>query len=151
MIIWGNHSNTQFPDISHCKIQGKTVDARELTGVDWYENVFIKTIQTRGAAVIAARKLSSALSAAKAIADHLISWINGTPMGEHCSMAVISDGSYGVTPGLFFSLPVTCHNFSWTLVRDLTMDDFAQQMMKKTEDELLSERAEAMEFLKGQN
>ena len=127
VIIFGNHSSTQFPDIAHVRIQGTQQDARELVGRDWYERVFIRTIQMRGAAVIAARKLSSACSAAKAIADHLDSWLNGTPLGEYCSMAVSSaDGGYGCPPDLFFSYPVTCHNASWTIVTDLELDEFSQ-------------------------
>lgn len=147
VIIFGNHSSTQFPDIAHARVEGSPVDARELVGKEWYERVFIRTIQTRGAAVIAARKLSSACSAAKAIADHLDSWLNGTPLGEYCSMAVRSNGEYGCPKGLFFSYPITCHNASWTIVPDLELDEFSKQMVQLTIDELVSERDEALEFL----
>lgn len=147
VVVWGNHSNTQYPDISHVTVGGKAVDGRDLVGREWYEQSFIKTVQTRGAAVIAARKLSSAASAAKAIADHLSSWFNGTPIGEHTSMAVISGGEYNIPPGLYYSFPVTCHNATWSIVNDLVIDEFSQQMMKKTADELVAERNEALEFL----
>lgn len=147
VIVWGNHSNTQYPDISHSKIEGRLVDARDLVGREWYENVFIKTVQTRGAAVIAARKLSSAMSAAKAISDHLTTWLNGTPVGEHSSMAIASEGSYGIPKGIFYSFPVTCHNATWAIVPDLSIDQFSREMMDKTAAELVAERAEALEFL----
>lgn len=150
VIIFGNHSSTQFPDIAHARVEGTPVDARDLVGRSWYEHEFIRTVQTRGAAVIAARKLSSACSAAKAIADHLDSWLNGTPLGEYCSMAVCSDGEYGCPEGLFFSYPVTCHNASWTIVADLELDDFGKRMIQSTVNELVAERDEALEFLEKQ-
>ena len=150
VIIWGNHSNTQFPDITHCRISGTNADARDTAGKDWYEHEFVRKVQTRGAAVIAARKLSSAMSAARAIADHLISWLEGTPLGEHCSMAVASTeqmAAYAIPEGLYCSVPVSCHNGSWTLVKDLAFDDYSKQMLAKSVDELLAERKEALEFL----
>lgn len=146
-IIWGNHSNTQYPDISHMKVEGRSVDGRDLVGREWYETVFVRAVQARGAAVIAARKLSSACSAAKAIADHLNSWLNGTPIGEHTSLAVMSSGEYGVPEGIVYSFPVTCHNATWSIVGDLEIDEYSRQMMGRTTDELVAERAEAMEFL----
>lgn len=145
-IIWGNHSSTQFPDISHIKLDGKTLDGRTLVTSEWHKD-FIKRIQTRGAAVIAARKLSSATSAAKAIADSLNSWLNGTPLGECTSMAVFSNGQYSIPKGLFYSFPVTCHNATWRIVEDLEIDDFGRCMMDETAAELISEREEAIEFL----
>lgn len=145
VIIWGNHSNTQFPDISHIQLDGQTVDGRTLVDPQWYRETFIPSIQGRGAAVIAARKLSSAMSAAKAIADHLHALIHGTAPGRHLSMAVVSkDSAYGIPDGLFYSVPVRCEgNGSWALVEGLETDEFAREMMKRTADELIVERQEA--------
>lgn len=146
-IIWGNHSNTQYPDVSHCEAAGRKVDVQKEIDETWYREHFVKAIQTRGAAVIAARKLSSALSAAKAIADHLTAWLNGTTMGEYCSMAVASQGDYGIPTGLFYSFPVTCKDGQWKVVTGLKMDEYSQKMMKRTADELIEERDEALQFL----
>lgn len=150
VIIWGNHSNTQYPDISKITLRGqRMVDGRSLVGMDWYENVFIRAIQTRGAAVIAARKLSSAMSAAKAMVDHMISWVKGTPPGEHTSMAVCSPagGLYNIPEGLFFSFPVTCSGGEWKIVEGLAIDDFSKKMLDRTVAELCGERDEAASFL----
>lgn len=120
---------------------------RNLVGREWYEDFYVKAVQTRGAAVISARKLSSALSAAKAIAGHLGSWLNGTPLGEYCSMGIFSEGSYSVPAGIFYSFPVTCHNAAWNIVQDLQIDGFSRKMMDETAAELVAERGEALEFL----
>ncbi len=159
VIMWGNHSSTQFPDIAHCHIEGLSgaVDARAIVGNDWYEHTYVPAIQTRGAAVIAARKASAAMSAAKAIADHLYSWLNGTPPGTHTSMAVSTTcgaaeaarTDYGVPAGLWFSLPVTCHNGSWMLVEGLGIDAYAERMIAATAGELTEERDEAIAILEG--
>lgn len=153
VIIWGNHSNTQFPDISHIQIDGQDVDGRDLVkDPQWYRETFIPSIQSRGAAVIAARKLSSAMSAAKAIVDHLRSLIHGTAPGQYVSMAVISTNSqYGVPTGLFYSMPVQCEaGGHWSVVEglDVGMDVFSKQMMETTAHELMVERDEAFSYIK---
>jgi malate dehydrogenase len=146
-IIWGNHSSTQYPDISHATINGKP--AKEvIPDEDWYKSTFIPAIQKRGAAIIAARKLSSALSAAQAISDHMNNWFLGTPAGKYVSMAVDSTGNpYGVAEGLVYSFPVTCSGGKWSIVPGLTIDAFSQEKMKATETELLEEQALTKEIL----
>lgn len=111
----------------------------------WYEEQFIKTVQTRGAAVISARKLSSALSAAKAISDHLTIWLNGSEWW--CSMAVCSQGEYDTPAGLFYSMPVTCKDGNWSIVKNLNIDEFSRAMIDKSAAELIEERDEALQFL----
>ncbi|KAF7491168.1 hypothetical protein SSS_04710 [Sarcoptes scabiei] len=136
-IIWGNHSATQFPDISQATINGTRIN------FEGHDEKLIQLIQKRGAAVIAARKLSSALSAAKAAADHMHDWWHGTN-GEWVSMGVISDNNpYGVPDGLMFSFPVTIENKEWKIVPDIPWDDFAKNRIKITSDELVEERSEA--------
>lgn len=145
-IIWGNHSNTQFPDVSHAlaKVDGKDKSVWEaVNNESWIKNDFLKTVQNRGAAVIQARKLSSAMSAAKAISDHMHDWWNGTPQGEWVSMAVYSDGSYDTPKGLIFSFPVEIKDKKWSIVQNLKMDDWAKSLLKKTADELVEERSAA--------
>eukprot|EP01135_Chromosphaera_perkinsii_P004124 Nk52_evm31s270 gene=Nk52_evmTU31s270 len=142
--IWGNHSSTQYPDVSHAMLEDKKVT--ELVNDQTYlEGEFVKTIQTRGAAVIKARKLSSAMSAAKAIVDHMRDWWNGTPKGEWVSMAVPSDGSYGIKEGIIYSFPVTVSaKGKYTIVPNLKISDFSRKMMDATAKELFAERAEAL-------
>merc|ERR1712213_121210 len=111
---------------------------------DWLKNVFLPTVQKRGAAVIAARKLSSAMSAAKAASDHMKSIWSGTPSGEFVSMGVFSDGSYGTPEGVMFSFPVKIQDRKWTIVQGLSMDDFAKEKLELTGKELCEEREEAM-------
>ena len=107
MTIWGNHSATQYPDVFHAKVKG--ANAAEAVGDrDWIENDFIPTVQKRGAAIIEARGASSAASAANAAIDHVRDWVNGTPDGNWVSMAIPSDGSYGVAEGIFSGYPCTC-------------------------------------------
>merc|ERR1712109_370991 len=143
VIIWGNHSSTQFPDASNATISEKL--APEVIGdVDWLKTVFLPTVQKRGAAVIAARKLSSAMSAAKAASDHMKSIWSGTPHGEWVSMGVFSDGSYGTSEGVMFSFPVTISDKKWTIVQGLNLDDFAKEKLEATGKELCEEREEAM-------
>merc|ERR1711976_261357 len=143
VIIWGNHSSTQFPDAAHATISGKP--APEVIGdADWLKNVFLPTVQKRGAAVIAARKLSSAMSAAKAASDHMKSIWSGTPAGEWVSMGVFSDGSYGTPEGVMFSFPVTLENKQWKIVQGLEISDFARSKLDLTGKELMEEREEAM-------
>eukprot|EP00286_Rhodomonas_abbreviata_P024307 CAMPEP_0181310378 /NCGR_PEP_ID=MMETSP1101-20121128/12554_1 /TAXON_ID=46948 /ORGANISM="Rhodomonas abbreviata, Strain Caron Lab Isolate" /LENGTH=332 /DNA_ID=CAMNT_0023417003 /DNA_START=37 /DNA_END=1035 /DNA_ORIENTATION=- len=147
-IIWGNHSSTQYPDINHAKVKGKP--AKEVIDDEaWYTGEFIPMIQKRGAAIIAARKLSSALSAAQAISDHMHDWVLGTPPGKYVSMAVDSTGNtYGVADGLIYSFPVTCSGGKWTIVKDLPINEFSKDKMKVTENELMEEKTTTQEILK---
>ena len=151
VIIWGNHSNTQFPDISHATVtlnSGESQNAAQAINDDhWVKNEMIPCVQKRGAAIIAARKLSSAMSAAKAICDHLRDWWFGTEEGEWVSMGVISDGNaYGVQGDLIYSFPVRIDkNRQWTIVDGLTANDWAKDLMAKTEKELADERNDALE------
>lgn len=155
VVIWGNHSNTQFPDATHALLIQDPLRpapvAEALVDPTWLQTTFMSTVQTRGAAVLAARKLSSAMSAANAIADHMRDWWHGTPPGTFVSMAVLSDGScYDVPTGLFYSFPVTIDsNGNWSIVRNLSVNSFAAEKMKATANELLEERHEALSFLKG--
>lgn len=144
VIIWGNHSTTQFPDVAHASvtIDGKHKSVREaLNDEDWVKHTFVETVQKRGGAVIAARKLSSAMSAAKAICDHMRDWWHGTALNRFVSMGVPSDGSYGVEPGLIFSFPVRIdHERNWHIIADLNIDDHARAHIETTKAELLEER-----------
>lgn len=147
VIIWGNHSSTQFPDASHAFVQigGKSVSVSEAVKLDFLRNEFIEAVQKRGAAVIAARKMSSAMSAAKAACDHMHDWWHGTSSSRYVSMAVSSDGSYGIEKDLIYSFPVHINkNREWTIVPNLKNDQCAEFMMKKTEEELIGERDEAL-------
>jgi malate dehydrogenase len=142
VIIWGNHSSTQYPDVAHAtaEIMGKSVSVQEAVKDDNYlKNEFIKTVQQRGAAVIKARKLSSAMSAAKAACDHMHDWFLGTPEGKYVSMGVISDGSYSIREGLMYSFPVSIANKKVSIVQGLSVDDFAREKMDLTAKELAEE------------
>ncbi|KAN0028364.1 hypothetical protein ACTFIV_010206 [Dictyostelium citrinum] len=150
VIIWGNHSSTQYPDYRCGYINlstGKTPISTAIKDEKWLQGEFITTVQKRGAAVIAARKLSSAASAAKAITDHMHDWVLGTAEGEYVSMGVLSDGSYGVKEGIIFSFPVKCANGKYTIVQGLQMDDFSKNLINLTTDELVSEKETAFQFL----
>jgi len=153
VIIWGNHSATQYPDVSHAYVTDypnkgdKTPVTAAIKDDAWLQGEFIKLVQQRGAAVIKLRKLSSAASAAKAIVDHARDWVLGTPEGEFVSMAVYSDGSYGIKEGLIYSFPVTSKNGKYTIVKDLPISDFSRNLLKVTEDELVSEKETAVQFL----
>jgi malate dehydrogenase len=138
MTIWGNHSTTQVPDISHSSISGAA--ATSIIDNAWTENDFIPTVAKRGGAVIAARGSSSAASAANGIIDHMHDWVLGTAEGDWVSMAVPSDGSYGVTEGIIFSYPVTCENGEYSIVQGLEISDFIAGKMKESETELIEER-----------
>lgn len=144
MIIWGNHSATQYPDLAHTKVAGKP--AFDLVERDWYENDFIPTVQQRGAAIIKARGASSAASAASSAIDHMRDWALGTD--GVVSMAIPSDGSYGIEEGIIYSYPVRCQNGDYEIVQGLEIDEFSRAKMKATEDELREERA-AVEHLLG--
>jgi malate dehydrogenase len=138
MIIWGNHSATQYPDVSHCTVEGKP--AKSLIDQKWIEETFIPVVQQRGAAVIKARGSSSAASAASAAIDHVRTWVHGTPAGDWVSMAIASDGSYGIREGLVYSYPVTCKNGEYEIVQGLSIDEFSRKRMQITETELGEER-----------
>lgn len=138
MTIWGNHSATQYPDLFHAKVGGK--DAMSLVDQSWYENDFIPTVQQRGAAVIKARGLSSAASAASAAIDHMRDWALGTADGNWVSMAIPSDGSYGIEPGVIYGYPVTCKNGTYEIVQGLEINEFSRGRMEVTDKELREER-----------
>jgi len=138
MIVWGNHSATQYPDLSHAEVAGKP--AKSLVTRQWIEETFIPVVQQRGAAVIKARGASSAASAASAAIDHVHTWLHGTPAGDWVSMGVPSDGSYGIPEGVIYSYPVTVSNGEYRIVPGLAVDDFGRQRMQATHAELREER-----------
>ncbi|MEZ4630460.1 MAG: malate dehydrogenase [Deinococcales bacterium] len=139
MIIWGNHSSTQVPDLFHAKVSNKA--AKNLVDEAWVKDSFIPTVQQRGAAIIEARGASSAASAAAAAVDHMHSWALGTPKGDWVSMAIPSDGNpYGIADGLIYSFPVTIENGKISIVAGLKNSKFIQERMKASETELLEER-----------
>ena len=139
MTIWGNHSATQYPDIFHAKVSSQNA-AEVVNDRQWLENEFIPTVQKRGAAIIEARGASSAASAANAAIDHVHDWVLGTPAGDWVSMAIASDGSYGVEEGIFSGFPVTCSGGSYEVVQDLEIDEFSRSRIDATVDELKGER-----------
>ena len=136
LCIWGNHSSTQYPDLHHAKVAG--APALERVDADWYANQFIPSVQQRGASIIAARGASSAASAAGAAIDHMRDWALGA--AGALSMAVHSDGSYGIAEGLIFSFPLHCRNGGWQIVQNLAINAFSQQKLSATEAELIEER-----------
>lgn len=138
MTIWGNHSSTQYPDLFHAMVNGAV--AVEQVDRTWYEKEFIPTVQQRGAAIIAARGASSAASAANAAICHMRDWALGTPDGDWVSMAVYSDGSYGIEEGLIYSFPCVCKDGSWQIVQGLDIDSFSRLKMDATAQELKEER-----------
>ncbi len=162
VVIWGNHSATQFPDISAATVDGKP--APEVVDAKWYREEMIAAVQQRGAAIIAARGLSSAASAASAALDHMRDWINGTPVeaawgvispvteihsypSSWVSMGVVSNGEYGIEAGLVYSYPCICEKGKWSVVPDIPRDDFAKEMMQATEAELREERDAVSDLL----
>jgi malate dehydrogenase len=145
MTIWGNHSSTQYPDVSHCLVGDRP--ASTLVTREWLENEFIPVVQQRGAAIIKARGASSAASAASAVIDHVRDWVKGTPEDDWVSMAVPSDGSYGVGEGLIYSHPVRCRKGDHEIVQGLSIDEFSRQRMKASEVELREERQGVKELL----
>ncbi|MFT7491043.1 MAG: malate dehydrogenase [Pseudohongiellaceae bacterium] len=138
LLIWGNHSATQYPDIHNALVNGKP--AMDMIDQAWYENDFIPTVQKRGAAIIDARGASSAASAANAAIDHMRTWVTGTTEGNWTSMGVHSDGSYGIQKGLVYSFPCICKNGDWEIVQGLEINDFSRSKMAATEQELAEER-----------
>jgi len=139
MTIWGNHSATQYPDLFNCKISDKSA-AEVIDDQNWLEETFIPSVQQRGAAIIEARGASSAASAANAAIDHVRDWTDSTPENDWVSMAVCSDGSYGVEEGLISSFPVKCSNGNWEIVQDLEIDDFSKIKIDASVKELSEER-----------
>jgi malate dehydrogenase len=145
MTIWGNHSATQYPDLYHTKIGGRP--APEVIGDEaWIEKEFIPTVQQRGAAIIEARGASSAASAASAAVDHVHDWVLGTTSGSWVSMAIPSDGSYGVPEGIISSFPVTCSDGVYSIVQGLDIDDFSRARIDASAKELGEERAAVSEL-----
>ncbi len=138
MLIWGNHSSTQYPDISNTSVKGEA--ATGLVEDAWYKEEFIPTVQKRGAAIIEARGASSAASAANAAIFHMRDWALGTPEGDWTSMGVYSDGSYGIDKGLIYSFPVICKDGDWEIVQGVEISDFSRERMTETEKELQEER-----------
>jgi malate dehydrogenase len=136
--IWGNHSATQYPDLHNALVDGKA--ALSLVDQKWYAETFIPVVQQRGAAIIKARGASSAASAASAAIDHVHTWVKGTQDGDWISMAVPSDGSYGIPAGVIYGYPVTCKNGEYQIVQGLAINDFSRQRMDATHKELLEER-----------
>ena len=146
MTIWGNHSSTQYPDISHATVQGKP--AKGLVEDSWYKDTFIPVVQQRGAAIIKARGASSAASAASAAIDHMRTWALGTNGDDWVSMGVPSDGSYGIAPGIIYSYPCRCKNGDYEIVQGLDIDAFSREKMDATDRELREERAAVENLLK---
>ncbi|MES1963931.1 malate dehydrogenase [Psychrobacter sp. AH5] len=139
MIIWGNHSSTQYPDLTECTVNGKP--ALDLVDRDWYENTYIPEVQQRGAAIIKARGASSAASAANAAIAHMRTWAMGTDENDWVSMGVYSNGEYGIAKGLIYSFPCTCKDGDWSIVEGVDVSsDFSKEKMAATEQELSEER-----------
>jgi malate dehydrogenase len=139
MTIWGNHSATQYPDVFNAKVKG--ANAAETIGDQaWIENDFIPTVQKRGAAIIEARGASSAASAANAAIDHVHDWVLGTPDGDWVSMAVPTDGSYGIAEGIICGMPCQCSGGEWSIVQGLDIPDFSRERIEKSVFELQEER-----------
>ena len=138
VIIWGNHSATQYPDLYHATVGGRPALSTVEEG--WFKEHFIPTVQQRGAAIIKARGTSSAASAASAALDHIHDWMLGTPEGDWVSMGVPSDGSYGIAEGVIYSYPVTCKGGEYSIVQGLPINDFSREKMSATHKELLEER-----------
>jgi len=143
MVVWGNHSLPQLPDIGHCLVNGK--DAMSLVDDGWYKDEFMPKVQKRGAEIINARGASSAASAASAAIDHMRDWVAGT--NDWVSMGMISNGDYGIAEGLMYSFPVMCSNGKFEVVQGLNQNDFSIEMMKATEKELLEEREAVKDLL----
>ena len=145
MTVWGNHSATQYPDLFHAEVAGRSA-AEAVGDQDWLERTFVPKVQQRGAAVIEARGSSSAASAASAAVDHVRDWVQGTAPGEWVSMAVPSDGSYGIPEGLVYSYPCTTKDGRISIVQDLEIDDFSRGRMDATRDELVEEREQVRQL-----
>jgi malate dehydrogenase len=140
MTIWGNHSPTMFPDLYNAKVKGSSAFEAVGSDLDWYRETYQPTVGKRGAAIIDARGASSAASAASAAIDHVHDWVLGTPQGDWTSMAIPSDGSYGVAEGIISSFPVTCSGGEYSIVQGLDVPEFAQEKIDATVAELQGER-----------
>ncbi len=147
MTIWGNHSSTQYPDLHHVLVAGQPGLEAEGVTQDWYAGEFIPTVQQRGAAIIKARGASSAASAASSAIDHVRDWALGTDGDNWVSMAVPSDGSYGIASGIIYSFPCTCQAGQWKIVQNLEINEFSRQRMDATDKELREERAAVEDLL----
>ena len=145
MTIWGNHSATQYPDLTKASVGGKATAS--LVDENWTRETFIPTVQQRGAAIIKARGASSAASAASAAMDHIRTWVQGTAEGDWVSMGIPSDGSYGIAPGVIYSYPVTCKDGQYSIVQGLEIDAFSRAKMDATYQELLEERDGVQDLL----
>jgi malate dehydrogenase len=145
LTIWGNHSSTQYPDLSHATVGGKA--AKSLVDQKWIEESFIPVVQQRGAAIIKARGASSAASAASAAIDHVHTWISATGEGDWVSMAVPSDGSYGIAEGVVYSYPVTTKGGEYAIVQGLSVDEFSRKRMDLSHTELREERDGVQDLL----
>jgi malate dehydrogenase len=143
--IWGNHSATQYPDITHAKVGGRPAP-EVVSDQTWVEQDFIPTVQKRGAAIIEARGASSAASAANAAVEHVHDWVKGTPAGDWVSMAVPSDGSYGIPEGIFAGHPCTCTDGRWSIVQDLEVDEFSRARIDASVKELQEEASAVREL-----
>ena len=139
MTIWGNHSATQYPDLYSAEIDGKSVSGL-IDDQGWIEQTFIPTVQKRGAAIIEARGLSSAASAANAAIGHVRNWVHGTRDGDWVTMGIPADGSYGIPEGCLYGYPVTCHNGKYQIVKGIAISEFSRARMDATHRELLEER-----------
>jgi malate dehydrogenase len=147
MTVWGNHSATQYPDVTHAEVDAKSV-AKLINDQAWLEGTFIPTVQKRGAAIIEARGLSSAASAANAAIAHVRDWVQGTPAGDWVTMGVPADGSYGIAEGVMYGYPVTCAGGNYRVVQNLSISDFSKGRMAATHQELIEER-DAIKHLLG--
>jgi malate dehydrogenase len=147
VVVWGNHSTTQYPDLHHATVGGKP--ALDQVDAKWYEDTFIPTVQKRGAAVIDARGASSAASAASAAIDHMRNWVLGTADGEWVSMGITADGSYGIEKGVIYGYPVTCKGGKYEIVKGLDINDFSRKRMDASAAELHGEREAITDLLKG--
>ena len=145
MIIWGNHSATQYPDVDHVTVEDTSI--KDQINNDWLKSNFIPAIQQRGAEIIKARGASSAASAASAAIDHMHDWVLGSAENNWVSMGVFSDGSYGIKPGIIYSFPVHCSQGSYEIIQDLSLTEFSQERMRVTEKELREERTAIEELL----
>jgi malate dehydrogenase len=146
MTIWGNHSATQYPDLFNAQVDGQNA-AKLINDQAWVEGTFIPTVQKRGAAIIEARGLSSAASAANAAINHVRDWVLGTPSGDWVSMGVPSDGSYGIPEGVMFGYPVTCSGGRYEIVKGLEISEFSKGKIEGTHSELMKERADITQLL----
>jgi len=145
VIVWGNHSNTQYPDINYCRINNAA--AFDVVNIDWYKEIFIDSVRKRGAKIIEIRGLSSAASAASAAIDHMRDWALGVRDNDWVSMGIYSTGSYNITEGLIFSVPVFADEAKVSIIDDLELNEFSQEMIKQSEQELLAERDLVREYL----